>query len=247
MTVIYIIIFIAFVLFILNKIPRKSSLPKNKTPTAALSSTTEQQAYIAAVRAKLAEPPEIIYGIDCLENERITNMEPGRFQTATIERNLYIPKDENNFFYFYEAEGYQIGTTIRCLSHYLELSNENLKNQNRRNGNIVLIETINNGLRNLDYSLLEAAGNLKFDENYKKANKISLKENAFSIVFSTYNVIKIMLKNECLSVKNISTNEFEKTIGCNGVRENHIPTVGGEYFQLFIGDTLVYNKQTVFS
>ncbi len=240
MTVFYIIIFIAFILFVLSKITYTTFSPKNKIPTP------EHQAYFDAVHAKLEEPPEIIYGIDCLENERIPNWNTGRFQTALIEKNLFIPKDSNDFFYFEEMNGYQIGVTIQLVQKYFDNRNKDLIYKHFVNGDIILAEHISNGLRNYDYDLLVKAGNLKFDDIYRKNNGLSLKEEIFSINFISRKQLRLLLKYEKLSVKNIATNQFEKTVSYCEIRENHIPLVGGDFFQIFIGDTLIYRVQTLY-
>jgi hypothetical protein len=240
MTAIYIIIFIAFVLFILSKIPYKLFTTKNKIPIP------ENKAYFDKVALKMEEPPEIVYGVDPLQDERIQGRKIGRLQTALIQQKLFVPDHADEFFYFKEMNGYQIGVTAKWVLKYLQYQIENNKHQACINGAEVIAENVNNGLRNLDYALLEKAGNIKFGKAYKKANGIAKENLAFSIHLVSHKEIKLLLKNNTIIIKNIDTGQFEKNVSYCETREYHGMMCGGDYFQLFIGDTLIYKAHTLF-
>ena len=240
MTAVYISIIIGLVLFILVKSRYKKPLPEKYVISP------ERQAYLDAVALKLKEPPEIVYGVDPLRNERIQRMHIGIFQTAMIQQKLLVPDDIDDFFYFKEMNGYQIGVTVKWAIKFLNFRIENSKFESNTNGDKIIIENLNKGLRKLDYELLETAGNSKYNEKYKKANNLPVKEKLFSIHFILPWEIKKLLRNESIVVKNIATGEFENYVSYCETKEHLGPFAGGDYFQLFIADTLIYKVQTLF-
>jgi hypothetical protein len=240
MTILYIIISIALLIFILSKIRYNKPLSKK------FEIPIERKEYFDKVALKMAEPPEIVYGVDPLQDERIQGRKIGRLQTALIQQKLFVPDDAGDFFYFKEMNGYQIGVTAKWVLKYLQYQIENNKHQACINGAEVIVENVNNGLRNLDYALLEKAGNIKFGKAYKKANGIAKENLAFSIHLVSHKEIKLLLKNNTIIIKNIATRQFEKNVSYCETREYHGMMCGGDYFQLFIGDTLIYKAHTLF-
>ena len=178
--------------------------------------------------------PSIIYNVDFLKGETFTTLR-GHAHSAFLIQELLVPKNASDFFVLKVTGNFEIGIHQKWLYIWLEFRNSTPKREAIENGNILIMESIAAGNRNINYEQLETKGNIKYGKG------------AFSVGLLTNKMVMENFKNKNLIIRNVIRNSFEHTANyCEYEGPKH-PGPMGKYFRIYVQEEKVFEIQTVFN